>query len=118
LYLETHNLISILFSVLENEGSFTEDADLMNGHLLIEPFVMKRDVISFAEPTVYGQRLQPSLILSGVFVLVFPKYNVFDLLAGGMKSVYDGYEVIPRPHSSGHHRIDLGGERVSEQVVG
>lgn len=89
----------------------------MNGHLLIEPYVIKRELISLAEPTVYGQRVEPSLILSGVFVLVFPKNNVFDLLAGGMKSVYDGYEVILKPHSSGQHRIDLGGERVSEQVV-
>jgi hypothetical protein len=115
---ETHNLISILFSGLENEGSLTEDGDLMTELLLVEPYVMNREITFLAQPTVYGQKVEPSLILSGVFALVIPKNNVFDLLAGVMKSVYDGYEVILKPHSNGQHRIDFSGERVLEQVVG
>jgi hypothetical protein len=104
---------AIFFPVVTKECSFAEDYDLKTEKELIKRVKQFIDCVTRMEVVVDGAQLQDLRkyrVHSGIFDLVFPENNVYDVEPGPTKSVTDGYWVFLKGLSTGQHRLYFSAE--------
>jgi hypothetical protein len=101
----------VLFPIVVKECSFAEDRDLNTESELSARAKEDIDHVIYMETEIDGTKVKDLgnyRVSSGLFNLIFPQSNIYDVEPGPTQAVCNGYWILLKPLPQGRHTIHFG----------